>query len=62
MAAVRLLIGGEHEVADAGEQGTFVGLDQATAELSRSLNGRGEVDVSLRVDGQWTNVVPLRFQ
>jgi uncharacterized protein (TIGR03437 family) len=42
-----------------GSQGGFVGLDQVNILLPRSLNGRGEVDVTLNIAGQTAN--PLRI-
>jgi uncharacterized protein (TIGR03437 family) len=41
----------------AGAQGSFAGLDQVNVRLARSLVGRGEVDVSLTVDGKPANTV-----
>jgi hypothetical protein len=42
---------------NAGQQGGFVGLDQVNVRIPRSLIGRGEVDVVLRVDGVAANTV-----
>ena len=62
LSEVRLIVDGlEHPTAYAGEQGTFVGLDQANAELLRELAGRGDVGVQLRVEDRTTNTVRLRF-
>jgi uncharacterized protein (TIGR03437 family) len=45
------MVGGEAgNVAFAGEAPGFVGLDQINVLLSRSLIGRGEVEVLLTVD------------
>ncbi len=53
---VSVRIGGENSAAlYAGPQGTFVGLDQINVLLPRSLAGRGEVDLSVLVDGQEAN-------
>ncbi len=41
----------------AGAQGSFAGLDQANILLPRTMIGRGEVDVTLNVDGKISNVV-----
>jgi len=40
----------------------FVGLDQVNVRLSRALAGRGEVDVSLSVDGRITNTVRINVR
>jgi uncharacterized protein (TIGR03437 family) len=59
-SAVSLGIGGVmSEVLYAGAQGDFVGLDQLNARLPRSLAGRGDVDVSLSIDGKPANVVRI---
>lgn len=50
------------QVRFAGSQGKFVGLDQVNLLLPRSLAGRGEVDVELRVDGQIANTVRVSFR
>jgi uncharacterized protein (TIGR03437 family) len=58
LAAAALTIGGTNtELLYVGAQGEFVGLDQVTARLPRSLIGRGEIDVALMVDGQKANIV-----
>ncbi|MGH9803213.1 MAG: hypothetical protein ACRD82_22845, partial [Blastocatellia bacterium] len=49
-------------VSFAGAQGGFVGLDQVNAQLPRSLIGRGEVDVTLTVDGKAANVVRVAIK
>ena len=49
-------------LAYAGAQGSFVGLDQANILLPRALIGRGEVDVTLSVDGKLSNVVRVNFK
>ena len=46
----------------AGAQPDFPGLDQANAELPRSLSGAGEVAVILKVDGKTANPVTLVFR
>ena len=46
----------------AGAQGSFSGLDQANILLPRTLIGRGEVDVTLNVDGKLSNVVRVNFK
>ncbi|MGE0127765.1 MAG: choice-of-anchor D domain-containing protein [Blastocatellales bacterium] len=56
-AAAAAAIGGTNaELLYVGAQGEFVGLDQVTARLPRSLIGRGEMDVALTVDGQTANI------
>jgi uncharacterized protein (TIGR03437 family) len=50
------------EVLFAGAPGGFVGLDQLNARLSRSLAGRGEVDVVLTVDGRVANAVRINVR
>ncbi|MGH9844828.1 MAG: hypothetical protein ACREEM_39430, partial [Blastocatellia bacterium] len=51
--------GVDAQVTFAGAQGGFAGLDQVNVRLSRSLIGRGEVDVALTVDGQAANTVKV---
>ena len=46
----------------AGAQGSLVGLDQVNLQLSRSLIGRGEVDVALTVDGKTANTVRINIK
>jgi uncharacterized protein (TIGR03437 family) len=56
-------IGGiNSDVLYAGSQGGFAGLDQINLHLSRSLIGRGEVDVGLTTDGKITNQVKVNFK
>jgi uncharacterized protein (TIGR03437 family) len=63
LAGVTATIGGVGaEVLFAGEQGGFVGLDQANIRIPRSLIGRGEVDVMLRVDGKVTNTLKVNIK
>jgi len=45
-----------------GPQGDFVGLDQANAELTRDLAGRGLVNVELIADRISANVTKLMFR
>jgi uncharacterized protein (TIGR03437 family) len=60
LAATAVTIGGVNsEVLFAGDAPGFVGLDQANVRLSRSLIGRGEVDVVLTVDGKTANIVKV---
>jgi len=63
LSAVSCAIGGvSSEVLYAGEAPGFVGLDQINARLSRSLAGRGEVNVLISVDGQAANTVRLAIR
>ncbi|MGH9847726.1 MAG: hypothetical protein ACREEM_54245, partial [Blastocatellia bacterium] len=55
-------IGVDAQVTFAGAQGGFAGLDQVNVRLSRSLIGRGELDVVLTVDGQTANTVTLSIR
>ncbi|MGH9842869.1 MAG: pre-peptidase C-terminal domain-containing protein, partial [Blastocatellia bacterium] len=58
LGAAAVKIGGvDQQVLYAGEAPGFIGLDQLNVRLSRSLIGRGEVDVSLTVDGKTANMV-----
>ncbi len=50
------------QVTYAGSQGTFDGLDQVNVRLSRSLIGRGEVNIELLIDGVAANLVKARFK
>jgi uncharacterized protein (TIGR03437 family) len=60
LANVGVKIGGETvEVLYAGSQGGFAGLDQMNLRLPRSLQGRGEVDVLVSVDGRAANTVRI---
>jgi uncharacterized protein (TIGR03437 family) len=63
LAAVSARIGGEAaEVLYAGPQGDFVGLDQINLRLPRSLAGRGEVGITLLVDGKPANTVQVHIK
>lgn len=58
LSAVSARLGGvDCQVSFAGAQGGFAGLDQVNVRLSRSLIGRGEVDVALTVDGNPANTI-----
>jgi uncharacterized protein (TIGR03437 family) len=46
----------------AGSQGTFVGLDQINILLPPSLKGKGEVDVTLTIDGVTLNTVRVQIK
>lgn len=64
LAAVTATIGSTPaQVSYAGSQSDFVGLDQINVgPLSRSLVGRGDVDVVLTVDGKPANTVKINIQ
>ncbi|MGH9835869.1 MAG: YCF48-related protein, partial [Blastocatellia bacterium] len=63
LSATTVTIGGvSSEVLFAGDAPGFVGLDQSNVRLSRSLIGRGEVDVVLVVDGKAANAVRAGFR
>ncbi len=49
-------------VTYAGPQGTLAGLDQVNAALPASLKGRGQLVVTITVNGQATNMGQLAFQ
>ncbi|MGH9846212.1 MAG: hypothetical protein ACREEM_46515 [Blastocatellia bacterium] len=58
LSAMFASLGGvDAPVTFAGALDGFVGLDQVNTRLSRSLIGRGEIDVTLTVDGQTANTV-----
>jgi hypothetical protein len=55
-------IGGvESQAIFAGAQGGFIGLDQINVLVPRSLAGRGEVDVTVTLEGRTSNPVRVRF-
>jgi uncharacterized protein (TIGR03437 family) len=57
-SAVSVKVGGaDAPVSLAGAQGSLTGLDQINALLSKTLAGRGEVEVVLTAEGQTANVV-----
>ncbi len=63
LSAATATIGGTAaEVTFAGDQGGFVGLDQANIRIPRSLLNRGEVDVVLTVDNQPANTVRINIK
>lgn len=49
-------------VSFIGAQGDFVGLDQINVALPKNLAGRGEVELTLRVDGNTANPVKLNVR
>lgn len=63
LGAIIAKIGGlNSEVLYAGEVAGFFGLDQINIRLSRSLIGKGEVDLELTVDGVTANVMKLKIR
>jgi len=50
------------QVLYAGAQGGFSGLDQVNLLIPRSLAGRGDVIVTLTVDGQPANNVQINIK
>lgn len=50
------------QVLYAGAQDGFVGLDQVNLRLPRSLVGRGEVNLTLTVDGKTSNNVTINIK
>jgi len=46
----------------AGPQGELAGLDQINLQVPRALAGRGEVQLTLQVEGQAANPVTLSFR
>lgn len=63
LSAVTATIGGAAaQVSYAGDQGSFVGLDQINVAIPRTLIGRGEVDVVLTVDGKPANTVRVNIK
>ncbi len=63
MAAVTASIGNLNlPVAFAGAQPTLPGLDQANVPLPAALKGRGQIVVTVTVDGQATNMVQISVQ
>jgi len=60
---VSVRIGGlEAPVLGFAAQGQFAGLDQVNVRIPRELQGRGELDLALTVDGKTANVVKVRVQ
>jgi phospholipase C len=62
-ANVSVMIGNINApVTYAGAQGTYAGLDQVNAALPATLKGRGQMVVTVTVNGQATNMAQLAFQ
>lgn len=63
LSGVSATIGGTiSSVSYTGAQGSYAGLDQINISLPRSLAGRGNVDVSLTVDGNPANTVTINIK
>lgn len=63
LSGVAVTLGGtDAQVLYAGAQGQLVGLDQINTRAPRSLAGRGEVDMELRVDAKTANKVVVNFK
>ena len=63
LGAVSATIGGVSAIVDyAGGVDGYAGLDQVNLRVPRSLAGRGEVDIVLRVDGKTANTVTVNFK
>ena len=63
LSMVRATLGGtDAQVAYAGAQSDFAGLDQINLLAPRSLMDRGEADMVLTVDGEASNVVKVHFR
>lgn len=63
LSAASATVGGANaELLFVGSQGGFVGLDQANIRLSRSLLGRGDVDVRVTADGKNSNIVRINIK
>lgn len=63
LSDVEVTLGGAAaEVLYAGPQGEFAGLDQVNARLPRTLVGRGEAQLSVRVAAKQSNTVTLYFR
>jgi hypothetical protein len=60
---VHVQMGGQEvPVVSFGESGQYAGLDEVTVEVPRSMAGMGEVEVSLKADGQPAEPIHIRIQ
>jgi uncharacterized protein (TIGR03437 family) len=63
LSAVTALVGNITLAPDyVGAQSQFPGLDQVNILLPDSLKGAGKINLTLTVDSQQTNAIPLQFQ
>ncbi len=63
LGAVNVKLGGVNaDALYAGPQGSFAGLDQLNVSLPRSLAGRGEIDLSVLVEGQEANKLKVAIK
>ncbi len=46
----------------AGQHCCYIGVDQINVQLPRSLAGRGDVDVTLNVDGKAANTIKVNVK
>lgn len=54
--------GAAADLSFIGPQGDLIGVDQLNVALSRTLAGRGEVDVALTIGTQASNTVKINFK
>lgn len=63
VAACTALLGGvASQVVDALAHPVFIGVDQANVRISRTLAGRGDVNVEFTVDGQTANTLKVNIK
>lgn len=63
LSGVTAKIGGlDSQVLYAGPASGFVGLDQVNIRLSRTLIGRGEIDLEISVDGNSANALKVKLR
>lgn len=63
LSSVTVKLGGsDAQTLFAGPQGDYIGLDQINVRLSRSLIGRGEVDVAVVVNGLAANMLKVNVK
>ena len=56
------IAGEEQQIVGVAPSPEFVGLDQVNVLLSRSLIGRGVVNIELTVDGATANIMTVTIQ
>ena len=60
---VEVTVGGAPaEITFSGAHGSFVGLDQINVKMPRSLAGRGEVALRVKVNGVAANVLRVSVE